>query len=218
MTFSLIASNAGIGSTSIDSTGADLIVVWHSFDSAVTLTDSRNTLTALDEHFEANGGTKGRLFYYRGTNVGAAHTFTSSAGHGLVAVEAWAGSAASGTLVDQDGAGTPSGLVETLAPGSVTADQTNCLVVCGLQMGGNSVTSLALSSSFTIEEHVQGSSGVNYGGAIAHKVLSSAGTESPVWTWGNTRSAVSGLAVFLAADSSGGGSSNGAARHYYAQL
>jgi hypothetical protein len=216
MAFSLITSASalatGAGSittSSIDTTGANLIVVSLSgYLSVGNLTDSKsNTWTALTAQTNV---VSVRLFYCYSPTVGSGHTFTQSANtYGCIGVLAFSGADASPFDVENGATSSTS----PLSTGSVTPSDNGSLLVtglCGVNNGTYSVT-----ESFTSLFAANYSAGSNMGGACGYKVQATAAAINPAWSFSPSASTAVAIAAFTPA--AGGGGSQGAAMHYYRQ-
>src|SRR3954469_3579948 len=136
-------NSSPITTSGIDTTGANLIVVYLSSDAGntTTVSDSKsNTYTALTVHGTTNPNNC-RLYYCAGATVGTGHTFTLSTGSGFpsIFVQAFGGA---GSFDSQNGASGAS-------PGSVTPPGDGCVIVTGT---GSQFQPSSIDSSFTISD------------------------------------------------------------------
>lgn len=197
--WTLISHTSVVGSTTpaIITTGADLIVVTTVPDNGATITDSKsNTWTALT----AQNATV-RIYYVHNPTVGSGHTFSATAGNGVIMVEAWAGSITS--PFDQQNGGFTASLVTTFQVGSITPGVSTELVVTGIGLGGNA-SSPTIDSGMTVSDSQNGVSGVSYGGGMAYIVQSAATPINPTWSWTNTTGPAAVIASFKGLGASGG--------------
>lgn len=209
MAFTLLA-NTGAGGTStgvttsgIDTTGADLLVaVVSQVGTTGTFSDSKgNTWTPLTQYSNA-GGAACQLYWCVPSSVGSGHTFSySMAGsYPSVAVTAWSGAAAS--PYDQE-TGSSAGSGSSLATGSITPSENNCLVITGFQVDGVSYSSI--DGGFTTSDTVAFSFANHEAGGMAYLIQTSAASANPTWTFtGSSSYLATGIAVFKAAAGGGG--------------
>jgi len=179
--------------TAIDTTGADLIVVFVSGDSSPTLSDSKSNtwLTAIAHH----GSYWGTIYYCRppSNKVGTGHTFTETSTYGTIEVTAWSGSASS--PLDQTN-GADSYAVTSTQPGSINAVNRE-LIITGW-LSDQSYSSLTINSSFTIDDSQLYSSGTNFGGGMAYRIENTTEAVNPTWSWTSSINSLSAIASFKA--------------------
>lgn len=189
MTFALlgntgISGGSGGGSSgSVDTTGADLIIIHvsqYTVPATITPSDSKgNTWTGLTVQA---GGTenKSRLWYCINPTVGTGHTFTATGSNTFSCAQvAWFSGAAAAGFDQQNGA-VAVGTATTLQTGSVTPSQNDELVVTGLSADrGNT---LSINASFTITNQYPYSAGSREAGALAYLIQTTAGAVNPTWT------------------------------------
>lgn len=207
MAYALIASvdKSSAGTTgSIDTTGADLIVIGKIYDggSAFVLSDSKtNTWTTLTISNDGADTTRTVLFYSVDPTVGTGHTFSlSGAGYGAIFVSAWSGVVAA-PFDQENGAGTTSGT--SLSTGSITPSENNCLLIALLGLGGNGNTPVQ-DTGWTLLLSENGTSGVTYGGAMAYQIQTTATARNHAWAWTTTSTGAARIASFKAAAAAGG--------------
>lgn len=202
MAIALVA-NVGAGSAtsnnvttgSIDTTGADLIVIVVSaYGGAPTLSDSKgNTWTARTSYGPIHVC---KIYYCASPTVGSGHTFTltSSTLYPTVNVAAFSGTHATPYDVENGYAevGAPS---TTGQPGSVTPSEDNEVLITGTT---HASTVSSIGSSFTITDNIAYGAGTNIGGAMAYKIQTSAGAENPTWTYGSAQYFTASIATFKA--------------------
>ncbi len=197
------ASAAGGSSSattgSVDSTGADLAVIFSArlAFAGVTFSDSKgNTYTALTS--VRHSIFDHSLAYCLNPTVGSGHTFTTSgASEPSVECELFGGVDA----YDQEsGFG---GATLTPQPGSITPPEDGCLFVTGLNADNNS--SWSINSSFTLAASINSSPGTYAGSASAYKIQTTAGAENPTWTATGNANTVTTMATFTPTAGGGGG-------------
>ncbi len=215
MAFALVA-NTGVGGSisgattaGINTTGADFLVVAVACYSAgpATLSDlvggNSNTWTPLT--LRDDGVDTTQFYYCKPAFVGSGHTFTvagASSFSGLC-VQAWSGAAAASPADQQNGATT--GGATSLATGSITPSQANCLVVASLCTNLNTdfSTAGAINGGFTISNRLDSSPGVGFAHGMAYLVQTSAVAANPTWSWTSSNAAAAAIASFK--DVGGGG-------------
>ena len=198
--------------TAIDTTTADLIVVVRSFYQAVgtpNLSDSAGcTWTNLMAYSSTN--TRVIISYcsqFSGLVTSASHTFVATtaatATYPSISVIVLSGAKTSADPFDsgKDAGANTSGAT-SLAPGSLTPSEDNCLLVTGIAAGNGSgapggVTGYTIDQSFDFV-----TTGGGRSGGIAHLIQTTAGASNPSWTFSSDEAAAA-LAVFKAA--TGGG-------------
>lgn len=196
------ATGNGFTSSSIDTSGANLIVVYVASQQAVAapvLTDSKsNTWTSLTVRSSA-GFARGQLFYCVNPTVGTGHTFTLTQTGSLcsLCVEAWSGSNSSPFDVE-NGASTSG--AATLATGSITPNVNGELLITGFTHVA--LVSVTINLGFTISDQQILTGGVAYGSAMAYLVQNTAAAINPTWTSGGTTARVAAIAGFKVSTSS----------------
>lgn len=178
------AGGDGFTSSSITTTGANLIVVvktWYG-GSEPTLTDSKsNTWVANGAAQSDNGVARWiRHYYVYGGTVGTGHTFTlgGTAHYGAIAVLAFSGMAAS--PADQS-AGDEEVAWTTHPSGSITPSQANSVSVTGLTFDSGSGT-ITEPSGYTAGPEVMTSGGAHIGISVAWKALTATTPINPDWS------------------------------------
>jgi hypothetical protein len=196
----------GFTTGSVDTSGANFLfaVVTDVEGATATLSDSKgNTWTALTPN--GAGTTNNSCFYCESATVGSGHTFTISgaATYGSVEVLAFSGGATSSSLDAQTGTFNNSN-PNTLAPGSVTPSEDDCLVVTGLSLRDYAGT-LSIDGGFTKDTAEQTFSGNAIGTAAAYLIQTSAAAANPTWTIGSsgTTYAATTIAAFKASAAGG---------------
>lgn len=151
MALSLVASTNFPNGTSgsIDTTGANLIVILgnSAFGGLGTPSDNKsNTWTALTEY---GGNYKQRIWYCSSPTVGSGHTFSASISFGRYSVLAFSGAETTSVFTAENG-GTDGGTgVDTIQTGSVTPNGANDLFVAGCYWEGTTSTNSSVNSGFT---------------------------------------------------------------------
>lgn len=201
--------NASGGTTSaIDTTGANLIVIAFgdytpNWNPAQISDNKSNTWTALTAY--VGNVAVSRLFYCERPTVGTGHTFTTANQISNIAVAAFSGLAATGTLYESGsdhGAAPKVNGATSLQPGSATPGQAGDLIVtsfCSTDSGGTPIT---VDSSFAITDSSPWLSGKCEGVALAWK-QGTASAENPTWHINSAGSAdlAAAIAIFKGAAS-----------------
>lgn len=206
MSFSLVNKVKWAGadtgtSAAIDTTGADLLVLFTSrFGSnALTPSDSKGC-TWHGKTEQASASCRSQLFYATkkdvGFSVGTGHTFTwpSATWYGSCELLAFSGSDFTVDPFDQqNGATTTSGT--TLSAGSVTPSTSGQLIVTAVSSLGSTHT---ISTGITaVEDSFDYLAGNYVGGGAAWKEHTS-GAINPQWGWTTTSDASATIATFKA--------------------
>jgi hypothetical protein len=163
-------------SPGVDTTGANFIVMNLAGVSPGTPSDNKsNSPTCLTAQIK--GGVTNRLCYFPNPTVGSGHTFTLGGTVTSLVVAAFSGVKTSSPFDQENGDNVCSANCATF---SITPSEDNELVVAGLTH--ETVGSASIDASMTILDQIPLSGGVNYGGALAYIVQTSAGAISPTWT------------------------------------
>lgn len=204
-TFKNKINTVALGGTSsaVDMTGVDLLAVieaYYTVSGVGTITDNQgNTYTAIDTL--AGDATNGlRTAYKASPTVSSSMTFTAPTSANLVAL-GYSGAAAS--PLD----GTNHSIAKTtgtsLAPGSKTPSEDNCLVVVGWSDPSSGVGSNG-DGNFTSRYAVQFAGGSTWGYGAGDWIQTTASASNPTISWSGSAAVVVGQAAFKAA--AGGGS------------
>lgn len=190
MAFSLIANAKGTGvsgaiTNAVDTTGANLIILtvgwYHAITADVTITDSKsNTWNALTK--KSTTTISNRIWWSIPTSVGSSHTFTqtSATSFGPIIMTAWSGSHASAPADQENGAVSSS--ASSLATGSITPSENNCLVIAGIGHENNTSVAATINGSFTISDEVLYSGGASESAAMAYLIQTTATAANPTWS------------------------------------
>lgn len=202
MTIAFVDGAAAVNTTAgINTTGANLVVIVVAGSAADTwsVSDSKsNTWTALTRYGANPAGI--RLYYCYNPTVGSGHTFTATPTYNAVAVAAYSGAASAPFDVETGSYSIVNGT--SWQPGSITPTQNNCVVVSGMELGGNG-SSPTIDSSFTKRASVDGVYSVSYGAAIADLIQTTASATNPTWSWTNNSNARAGAHASFKAAASG---------------
>ena len=191
-------TGGGGGIASLDTTGADFIVMVLGFDSATvpTITDIfSNTYVALT----AQPGGQNRtcqIIYCINPTVGSGHTFTVSGSSDFpsMCISAWSGSNLSAPFDQQNGAGL--GFGTSLQTGSVTPSGANQLIICGLSK--TSPATASIDSSLTVLDGITDSAFGHTDTSLAYEIQTTATTRNPTWSWTGAEQAEAAIATFIA--------------------
>lgn len=214
MTWSPITSAKGKATTaSMDTTGADFLVVFIATDGSFTVSDSKSNTWSY-----ATVGSFGRIAYCRPTSVGTGHTFSTPVSYSYVFAAAFSGSATSPFDAESSGGGTnqfaANGVSFSGEPGSVTPAETDELFITGIALGYDA-GSAAIDDGFTVLQSQAGVPSNAYGGALAYKIKTDSTAENPTWTASatsqNSEHTLRMAAFKTTGGGGGGGSTNGIA-------
>jgi hypothetical protein len=200
MAFSLVANAQAVQTTSsIDTTGANLIVIWYVSNAGQTITDNKgNTWSTLT--LRSNGvDTIGRLLYCLSPTVGTGHTFSNGSSFSWISVAAFSGAAAASVFDQENGAG-PGTNSTSLATGSITPGENNELVIAAVGNGGANTSSYVADSadSFTLINSANSINGVSYGGGLSYQIQTTATARDHDWSWTTSATRVAAIASFKA--------------------
>ena len=193
-------------SASVDTSGADLIVLWATWYDSVTLdvtvSDSKsNTWTALtlrEVEFQ-----RGKVWYAYAPSVGSGHTFTVAGTntYATLLMSAWSGAAAS-PFDQQNGTANTNSVLST---GSVTPTEDNELVLAFVGFDNNSGGAVSVNASLSIIQSQAYVAATQDGASDAYIVQTSAGAVNPQWNITTSTKLAVAIATFKAASGGGGG-------------
>lgn len=179
----------GFTTGAIDTTGADLIVLFIGTSSATyTVSDNKgNTYIPCTQAVDAFSDRWGQFFYIRGPIVGSGHTFicAGTAIFPILAAIAYSGSATSPFDVENNANG---GFGTSTQTGSVSPSVDNELVIAGLEWDGD-LDALSIDSGFTKQQTINDNTFGHNAGSIADLIQTAKGAVNPTWTWGAGNSA-----------------------------
>ena len=193
----------------IDTTGADtlfIVACWYaSIIEDVTVSDSKsNTWTALTKQSDGSN-SRLRIWYAKNATVGTGHTFTvnSSTQYGSISASAFSG----GHLTTPFDTGIESGAstagATSLAPGSVTPSENNCLLLTALgnqdSNGSTATTPSGYTGLNTVDRIAFG-----LGISTAYLIQTTAGASNPSWSWTTSQRDSAVIASFKSAAGGGG--------------
>lgn len=186
---------SGITTTAIDTTGADLIVIWTAWLGAPpTITDSKgNTWIALTQR---NGTSlfSGRFYYCVAPTVGSGHTFSAlnTNTFSSISVMAFNGVHRTNPYITDVGA---NGTGTTIQPGSITPTGRNMLLVAASAHQPSGFPSI--NSGFIVNDAgVTYSSGNHPGIRLAYQTQVAATARNPTWTRSGTGDGVAAMVCF----------------------
>lgn len=172
----------GFTTASIDTTGANLIVVTVSYySSEPTLSDSKsNSYTALTARTTGSSQYI-RQYYIQGGTVGSGHTFTLTGSNTYPSIVVLAFSNISAAPADQENTALNSGWT-TFSVGSITPSQANTVAVAGLEYYSEAGTIGVGAEGYTLGPVVAPVVAERIGCAVAYKILSSASAQNMSFT------------------------------------
>lgn len=185
--FSLVAHTGqgstntnGFTTTSINTTGANLIVVAIDYDTAPTLADSFSNVWTVAAGPVGSSGSDTVLYYCANPTVGSGHTFTITVTNGspVIFVQAWSGGA-SFPLNKTNGAG--GGDAGTVQPGSITPGSNGELLVSSV-FNADATNNVTINDSFSISDQLLQVNSEHFGGGAAYLIQAGGGAINPTWT------------------------------------
>ena len=203
-----LGANGGT-SPSIDTTGADLIVVSvadYGASTKGTLTDSQsNSWIELTEYTPGGLTARNRLFYVISPSTNASHTFTISGASTFagLSVQAWNSVTGTPTYEEETGASQSTGA--TINTGSVTPAVNNALIVTGVGFNG-ALPTMSIDDAFIVTTQTPAVTSTSFGTGMAYKVQDTLSAENPTWTRSAETSldTAVGIAVFQPTSVGGG--------------
>ena len=195
-------NSSGATSSSVDSTGGDLIVMvvgHYSGAGTPAISDSKgNSWTALTSY--TYGNERVTIFYAKNATVGSGHTFTANGANSYASfcVGVFSGSNTTAPFDAENGSG---GNGATSQPGSITPSEANCLVIVGTNLYPDGLSSI--DGGFTILENKAGSPGFYEASALAYLIQTSAAAANPTLTHVSTTNYADAIASFKAAGAAG---------------
>lgn len=198
----------GVTSGAIDTTGADFIVAVCSWYPAVTanptFADSlaQAGWTRLTPKVSGDGNYKTAIFYKQAPTTNAAHTFslTGTSCFPSIYVAPFSGSVAS--PFDLESSNTGAG-IHTLAVGTITPSENNCLVIAGANNNDTATGVNSLNGGFTLLDYKNGVGSTYQGGGLGYLIQTSAASTSGLnWETTNNTTLATVIASFKAAAAS----------------
>jgi hypothetical protein len=184
MAYALVGSHQTVSggnggtSSSMDTTGASLLVLGCGYQtsSALTVSDSKSNTWQL-AHSEISGSTGAEIYYAENPTVGSGHTFTLG-GSGLFIFGVFA--AFSGALttspLDQAQGDFGTGYSDPAQPGTLTPTEDDELVLVTWRTFGQEPSSV---TGYTFTDSDPGSGGVNYGSGLYYQIQTTATGTNP---------------------------------------
>ncbi len=207
-----VTSRGGVGTgtittNAVDSSGSDFLVIGLSYQptSGATISDSKvgNTWNSLTRYISSNNEAS-RLYWCVPVSVGSGHTFTATGTAFFPGISAMGYSGVDqSSPFDVENGNAPASAVASFQTGSVTPSNAGSLIVSTLNMY-NTVASVTIDLSFTIETSVSGSGGVSYGNAMADLIQGAASALNPTWADSSFDLAATAIAVFNPVGGGGG--------------
>lgn len=172
-----------VTTAAIDTTGADLLIVAvanYASAQAADVSDSKgNTWHPMTA--QVNSVDRVRMYYAYSPTVGTGHTFTASrvdANYPAIAVMAFSGAQLTDPLLSQNGA--TAAAATSIQPGAVSGFDQRLVVTALAFESGDTVS---VGSGFTISDQTPWVTGVNFGVALAYKILTIDENPNPTWSW-----------------------------------
>lgn len=218
MTIALVTSVAKQGASTtvttsaIDTTGCDLLVAnifWsNGANASAGVTDSKgNTWTAATKYNASDAAN--RFYYCQPTSVGSGHTFTIGPPNtfGGIIVLGFSGVKVTSPYDGVNGANSAS--ASSLATGSLTPSEDNCLLIYAATTAGN-ITAVDVG---TLQETANGIGGTTYGGGVGYEIQTTATARNPSFSASVTNQMAASILAFKAEPAA----SSGNPWNYYRQ-
>lgn len=206
MAFSMIAhveahpGSGGGTSSSVDTSGANTIVIAVAAGSSVTVSDSKGNAYNPSPQV-STGSIRQQFFRCDAPVVGSGHTFTVTGTAVYPCFHVLAFSGAKSFPAIQFSSGASSGTSQST--GSITPPADNYLLITATAVGGSS-SGEAADSPFSSNSYFQNfSGGVNYGGGIAYEIQTTATARNPTWSGSSVARAVAILSIEVSSAYSG---------------
>jgi hypothetical protein len=193
------SGNGSITTGSLDTTGADLLIIGLAIDDAYNTapTDSKGNTWTQAPNTYTQTNVRVRLWYSIPTSVGSGHTFSAGTSpFGSLFAAAFSGGKQTSPADQQNGA---NGFVGTIQPGSITPTEDNELIIAllGINAAG---TPISINSSFIeTNTEINFGAGDHYGGCMAYLIQTAAAAVNPTWTRTNTNGCATTIISFKAA-------------------
>lgn len=204
----LSTSGNGFTSASIDTTGANFIVIAFVRNATGgTISDSKgNTWTALTDRQGGFADRFTRLFYAENAIVGTGHTFTCTGSSNFPAmyIAAYSGMASSSSFDAETGNGID--FTNSIQPGSITPANTGELLVFGFSQEDTTAPTINQSFTFVLNNPGGGAFGHTAGG-LAHIIETSIVAKNPTLTSSGATRMSCAMAAFK--EAGGGGDISG---------
>lgn len=174
---SIAGSATGGTSSALNTTGATLLVIVDACQNGSTPSDSKSNTWHLAIDASPTGEFSAvDVWYAWNPAVGTGHTFTNTPNYSESQIMAFSGVQTSSDPLDSP----TSSSTTTGTPGSVTPTNNGSLLITGVK-SDNPGDIYTIGSSFTISGQTAFSTGVNFGGAAAYLVQTTAAASNPTW-------------------------------------
>jgi hypothetical protein len=212
MSFSLLVhsgqgstNNNGFTTSSIDTSGCDLIVVAVTdFNATAVLTDSKSNTWLSTYTADTIRTPSSQIFYAKNPSVGSGHTFSISGSSNGPAAYIF-GLSGSDTTANYDVAATHFvDFATTGQAGSITPTVDNEILIAVTTHQDFSGNNPTIDSGFTIADALVGAGGAHFGGSSAYLIETTATAKNPTWTQATSSLTNAGIASFKAASGGGG--------------
>lgn len=186
-------TGANGGAPSMDTSGANLIVIGVIYDSGggvsistSDLSDPKSNSWSQGTNYGSNGSIKARFLYTTPSSVGAGHTITITKTNCfcVVMMAAFSGAASSSPFDLENGAAYSS--ASTAQPGGITPSADNYLALTLISGDTGLTSSVTISPTgpgYVITDAQSTVGGANWSGALAYVIQTTAALTNP--TWGN---------------------------------
>jgi hypothetical protein len=190
--------------TPINTSGATLLVIVVSgFNNSLpwTVTDSKGntyTLAVADPAPYTSNPNTVTLWHNRGGTVGSGHTAQVVAGGGGGAATLSFAAFSGGNVSPLDQTNHANATGTSLAAGSITPLQPNELIVAGLSLKADAITTsgIGINGGFTIADSAPSVNATQDGGGLAYLIQTSIVAANPTWSWTNSTVSLAVIASF----------------------
>lgn len=173
---SIAGSASGGTSAPLNTTGATLLVIVDACQNGTTPSDSKGNTWTLAILVSPTGEFSSTDTYYAANPiVGTGHTFTNTPNFSESQILAFSGVVTTSPLDTPTSASMTSG-----TPGSVTPTNNGSLIITGVK-SDNPGDTYTIGSGYTIAGQIPFSAGVNFGGAAAYLIQTTAAAANPTW-------------------------------------
>jgi len=168
MSWTLIAHGVGTSTVTLNTTGADLIVIGTSGGSSGMSDNQGNTYTQIDTN-NVSGRQVGITYFVHNPTTAASCTFTTGQFAASFEVQVWSGSG-TGTVLDQHTTlvTNGNGSLTTAQTGSITPTTNGQLIVAFWALDDPADTSDTVDSSMTISDHFYTVVGATFGSIMSY--------------------------------------------------
>ncbi|MEE8607919.1 MAG: hypothetical protein V3S55_09950 [Nitrospiraceae bacterium] len=204
MALSFLSAGSGEGITdddsadtpSLDTTGADLIIVGVTGFSLAfnTITDNKSNTWVELTNVNGGGNMDSVLFYSLPDTVGTGHVITYAETGSFPVIGALSFSGGKSTQSPDESTGTHTGA--TSAQAGIVTPVADGSVIAQLLVNGSSRTGMAIDNSYIHEHERNFVSSQNVSFAMAYLIQGTAADTNPTWTWSGSEQGSQAAATF----------------------